>query len=725
MIWLDLETRSTADVTEVGPYIMAADPTLRIISVHYAFDGSPVLHWRGLFEVDPHPHDLWDRIRSGEEVAAWNAAFDRLIWNACASRTPGMPTITIEQIRDAASVARAHNLPASLAKASAAVLPIGQRKLAGRNYLNLWRHDTDLTDADRPSYEEMLAYGDRDVEAMREIVSYTCGWLPGLQEDYVVSERINDRGVGVDRKWAEKAVGLKYAAEEELEAELRVLTTEACSECRWITDGSVCKACGGTGETYAKTLRQSAVISAWVLRRLKAAGVSVPSEQFDKAKKRINADGTGYLTDIRKSFDKTVRAKLRTYLEEHADLPDVMRALDIIDEGSGAAASKYEAALRRSDDRGILRGMYILNGASQTGRYTSTGMQTHNLLRRVMPDPDEVIETLMHAAPKHARALCAERWGLPLHDVLGRLLRPTIVPRKGKAFVWADSSAIEARVCPWLSGKPSAETVLDLFRSGEDVYLAAASDIEGRPITDSDDPSRQLGKVAVLSLGFGGGAGAFSAMARNYGIPEMPTRQVRNIVYSWRDANPWARGWWDALALAAASALEIKSHGKVFVAGRVSFSFEAGLLGGTLIMHLPCGRHLFYPEAEVRKHSYDDSTPPEAVITYRHPMFGRAPLWYGQLAENATQATAASLLRRSLAMLEGDPGGVVAHTHDEIVMECAPEDAPRVAQAMQAVMSETPVWAEGLPLAADVKAGWAYYVSDPELLRPAHTRAAS
>jgi DNA polymerase I-like protein with 3'-5' exonuclease and polymerase domains len=95
------------------------------------------------------------------------------------------------------------------------------------------------------------------------------------------------------------------------------------------------------------------------------------------------------------------------------------------------------------------------------------------------------------------------------------------------------------------------------------------------------------------------------------------------------------------------------------------------------------------------------------------------PLWYGQLAENATQATAASLLREALVDLElGEPwpGEVVAHTHDEIVAECRAEDVKVVAATLEAVMSYVPDWAPGLPLAAEVKAGWAYYEADKALL---------
>jgi DNA polymerase len=44
---------------------------------------------------------------------------------------------------------------------------------------------------------------------------------------------------------------------------------------------------------------------------------------------------------------------------------------------------------------------------------------------------------------------------------------------------------------------------------------------------------------------------------------------------------------------------------------------------------------------------------------------------------------------------------VVAHVHDEIVVECPAHEAEAVAAHMHAIMCTPPTWAEGLPLAAE------------------------
>ncbi len=63
--------------------------------------------------------------------------------------------------------------------------------------------------------------------------------------------------------------------------------------------------------------------------------------------------------------------------------------------------------------------------------------------------------------------------------------------------------------------------------------------------TDQSD-RRQIGKVAVLSLGFGGSIGAFSAMGRVYKV-YMPESDARRIVDAWRRANAWAVRYWAKL----------------------------------------------------------------------------------------------------------------------------------------------------------------------------------
>src|SRR6185312_12847426 len=89
-------------------------------------------------------------------------------------------------------------------------------------------------------------------------------------------------------------------------------------------------------------------------------------------------------------------------------------------------------------------------------------------------------------------------------EILSENIRPMIVAPPGKKIVSPDLSAIEARGVFWLSG---CEKALQAYRRNEDLYSALGSTIVGFPVNKKDNPEeRQLGKVGILSCGYGAGA---------------------------------------------------------------------------------------------------------------------------------------------------------------------------------------------------------------------------
>lgn len=283
-----------------------------------------------------------------------------------------------------------------------------------------------------------------------------------------------------------------------------------------------------------------------------------------------------------------------------------------------------------------------------------------------------------------------------------------------KRLVWCDWSAIEARVAPFLSmgsspeGDASAWKLLNMFSDGICVYLACASDITGEKITDKEDPRRQsLGKVPVLSLGFLGGLGALNAMARNYGVPLFKESEGQDIVHRWRAANPWATDFGAELERQAKRA--IRRPGELFQAGRITILYH-DMLGGTLMLYLPCGRPLCYPQCKIRMVERFEGQE-EPTIVYQHATYGPTALWKGAMIENVTQGYAASLLRACIVRLDRDTtlGWTVAHTHDEIVQETLDSLVPACQERLVREMEYIPDHAEGLPLAAEAGSGYRYY----------------
>jgi DNA polymerase len=269
-------------------------------------------------------------------------------------------------------------------------------------------------------------------------------------------------------------------------------------------------------------------------------------------------------------------------------------------------------------------------------------------------------------------------------------------------------SSVEARIPPWLANSPDAERVLDIFRANDadptrpDIYTVTAANILHKDPHAITEAERNIGKVAVLSLGFGGSVGALIRMALKYRIHLDPI-EARRIVGAWREANPWAREFWNALWDAAMTAWE--TPGLITTAGRIAFTYHEDYLGGTLFMALPSGRLLTYPrprwrEVEVLK----DGKPTgekRNELSFRRA-HGRAKLWFGTLCENSVQGTAADILRQTVTRIETNPAlafMLIRMTcHDEIVCEADEARAEEAKAILRREMLTVPDWAAGLPL---------------------------
>jgi len=292
------------------------------------------------------------------------------------------------------------------------------------------------------------------------------------------------------------------------------------------------------------------------------------------------------------------------------------------------------------------------------------------------------------------------QFGKRVTDVLKGMLRPALIPAKGKSLVVADWSSIEARANPWLSKSAAGERKLDDFRRGLDAYVVNAAATFGRPYaeilaeyeaTEKSD-MRQIGKVQELACGFGGSIGAFAAMGRVYNV-HLPESEAKRMVDAWRRANPWSVPYWQSLEEAYTRAM--RNKGYEFSVGRVTYMFD----GQHLWYALPSGRVLCYPYARLETDgvTYAKAAWKPAADAKEWP---RARLWKGLSCENITQATANDLLRHSLREFEKLGLHTVLHVHDEAVIET---DRPEEVKAeMKRIMCTPPAWATGLPLDVEI-----------------------
>ena len=105
---LDLETRSTLDLTKVGAYRYFEHPTTEILLASYAIDDGPVCRWR---PGQPAPEEISFHVKHGGLVAGWNVGFERQAWEARLTPVHDWPLPSVEQFHDTAALAAAMALP--------------------------------------------------------------------------------------------------------------------------------------------------------------------------------------------------------------------------------------------------------------------------------------------------------------------------------------------------------------------------------------------------------------------------------------------------------------------------------------------------------------------------------------------------------------------------------------------------------------------------------------
>jgi len=265
------------------------------------------------------------------------------------------------------------------------------------------------------------------------------------------------------------------------------------------------------------------------------------------------------------------------------------------------------------------------------------------------------------------------------------LIRTAFIPSDGKKYYVADFSAIEARVLAWLAGEEWRSKV---FSDGGDIYCASASQMFGVPLEKHgiNGHLRQKGKVAELALGYGGSVGALKSMgAIDMGIDES---ELQPLVDAWRYANPnIVRFWWEV----DTAVKKVIRNREVQIVKGIRFFYQSGMLFVTL----SSGRNLSYVKSRIGENRFGGES-----ITYEG--VGSTKKWeriesYGpKIVENITQAISRDILMYAMKTLRNCD--IVAHVHDEIIIEADPKvDINAICEQMGRV----PPWAEGLILRAD------------------------
>lgn len=359
---------------------------------------------------------------------------------------------------------------------------------------------------------------------------------------------------------------------------------------------------------------------------------------------------------------------------------ELRKVLELRLQLSKSSVKKYTAMQDTLCADGRARGMFQFYGANRSGRWAGRHIQLQNLPQNHLPDLEEA-RSLVKAGDYDTLQLLYE----DIPDTLSQLIRTAFVPKEGYKFIVSDFSAIEARVLSFLAGETWR---MEVFETGGDIYCASASQMFHVPVEKHGQNAhlRQKGKIAELALGYGGSVGALKAMgALEMGMQE---KELQPLVASWREANSKiVQFWWD-VDRAAKEAIrlrtETKTHG-------IRFIYQSAML----FIELPSGRRLSYVKPRIGENQFGGE-----AITYEGT--GSTKKWeriesYGpKIVENITQAISRDILAYAMKALSHC--FIVAHVHDELIIEC-----PK-AVSLKAIcdqMGRTPPWIEGLTLRAD------------------------
>ncbi|MEG0720901.1 MAG: DNA polymerase [Lachnospiraceae bacterium] len=643
---IDIETRSSVDISKAGAYKYAQSPDFEILLFAYQMDDSPV-EIIDLTQDETLPAEIWEDDLQDPNVVkhAYNAAFEWYCLNMAGYTTP------IEQWQ----CTMAHGLycgyTAGLEATGKAIgLPQDKQKLTtgkalikyfcvpcaptkangGRPWNQPW-HDTDR-------WNLFKEYCVQDVVTEREILK-RLNLFPMPKEEQKLWEmdiRMNAYGVRVDTDLIEGALYINSISANELTAEA-----------------------------------------------VKITGLNNPNSSVQ------------LLSWLRDNETNLPNAKKETVSEtlERSDIPGhVRRVLELRQMLGKTSISKYVTmdAAKGIDER--VRGLTQYYGGNRTGRWAGRLVQLQNLPRNYLGTLDYARNLVKHKNYAGVKLLYGN-----VPDTLSQLIRTTFIPSEGHKFVVADFSAIEARVIAWLAGE---QWVNEVFATHGRIYEATASQMFHIPLErivkgNPEYAYRQKGKVATLALGYQGGTAALIRMhALENGLTE---EELPEIVQRWREANPRIKDLWYKIEEAALTVMRTVQPQAI---NGLIFALEGDLLYGQCFftVRLPSGRKLYYAKPFLQEKETPYGQMKTALHYYGVGDNGKwevTSTYGGKLTENIVQAIARDCLAVTLQRIDALGLQTVFHVHDEVIVD-APMDV--TVDRLCSLMADPIDWAPGLIL---------------------------
>ena len=462
---IDIETYSDVDLISCGVYKYSSSPYFEILLIAYSVDDKETVCIDVANGEEP-PKEFMEMLFDDTVTkTAVKANFERTCFSNYYQHS-----FRPEAWRCTAVQAAMLALPLSL-EGVGAVLGLDKQKMTeGKELIKYFCSPCKATKSnggrtrnlpkDAPEkWRQFKTYCIRDVDVEKQIRQRLAKFpIPKReQEIYCLDQRINDRGIMVDRNLVNHAVACDLLYKETATARAYELT----------------------GLENPNSVSQ---LKLW----LKEKGLEVDSLAKDTVK------------------DLSMKAE-----------GDVQEVLKLRLATSKTSVKKYEAIDRSVCAENRVHGLLQFYGANRTGRWAGRLVQIHNLPQNHLPDLE-----LARALVSEGRYEEVELFYESTPNVLSELIRTAFVAKPGCRFIISDYSAIEARVLAWLAGEEWRLQVFETHGKIYEASASAMFHVPIEEITKTS-PLRQKGKISELALGYGGAVGALTSMgALKMGLTE-------------------------------------------------------------------------------------------------------------------------------------------------------------------------------------------------------------
>ena len=478
---IDIETYSSNDLSKCGVYKYVEAVDFAILLFAYSYNCGPV-HVVDIASGEQVPQSVLNDLTNGEvEKTAHNANFER----TCIAKFFGIELLPSQW---SCTMAKASmlGLPLGLDSAAKALklehekdstgkaliryfsLPCKPSKTNGERTRNLPEHDAE-------KWNGYKKYNVQDVvveNAIKQKISFF-NITETEKKVWQLDQKINDRGVLLDKVFVKNAIISDNISREKLTAEAIEITgldnpNSAAQLKRWLTENM--------GEEIPKLTKES------------------------------------------------IPPLLKNCTEDR-----IKRVLNIRQEMAKTSVKKYMAMYKAICKDNRVRGLLQYYGANRTGRWAGRLVQVQNLPLNHLKDID-----LARKVVRTGDADLVEMLFGNVPDTLSQLVRTAFVAMPSHRFIVSDFSAIEARVIAWLANE---KWRLDVFAGHGKIYEASGAHMFKVPIekVTKGSPLRAKAKIAELALGYQGGPNALLKMgALKMGLTE---EELPKLVAMWRHAN--------------------------------------------------------------------------------------------------------------------------------------------------------------------------------------------